>query len=56
MLTCKLCEEKTTMDELIHHPDIEPETINDYIYCPHCKECGDFTTSDIGDVNYIGMY
>lgn len=51
MLTCELCEEETTFDELEHHPDIEPVTINDYVYCPHCKECKTFN-SDQGKVEF----
>ncbi len=51
MLECIECQEETTLDELVSHPDIEPESINDFVYCPHCEDCKTFT-SDQGKIEF----
>lgn len=55
MITCKCCEEETTLDELECHPDVEAISINDYVWCPHCLEDGIFSkefTSDQGNIEF----
>lgn len=55
MLTCKCCEEEVAIDDLESNPDVEPVSINDYVYCPHCLEEGILSkefTSDQGDVEF----
>jgi hypothetical protein len=51
MLKCQSCEEETVFDELESHPDVEPVSVNDYVWCPHCLECKEFT-SDQGNVEF----
>lgn len=51
MLTCKECEEQCTIDELVEHPDVDAISINDYVWCPNCKECKEFT-SEQGNLEF----
>lgn len=55
MLTCKVCKEKTTLDELECHSDVEPVSINDYVFCPNCIKKGieskEFTSNQ-GNVEF----